>query len=226
MAHLAGHAVPLILQAVDERLLVRIPWPQAELVLQQQVVLQLLILGAQLLDGGPARAGWRCTSTLVVHGQRVWVPGQGGGRLAARGDMCAASCQARACAPLRMQAPGGGPSTPSAAQNSLLLLQHRLVRQGGGVEPCGPHGLGPPCAHAGALLRTWLAGNCASRGGDAHRHMHASCGGGGGVGGGVHAHAHAAGCVGTNPPSAGMPTAPSSSTLLLRAPLPPPSSRP
>jgi hypothetical protein len=49
-AHLARQHVALILQPVDERLCERVAWPHAELVFQEQVVLQLLVLGPQLLN--------------------------------------------------------------------------------------------------------------------------------------------------------------------------------
>mmetsp|Transcript_14857 Transcript_14857/g.43647 ORF Transcript_14857/g.43647 Transcript_14857/m.43647 type:complete len:450 (+) Transcript_14857:510-1859(+) len=69
---LAREHVALVLQAVDERLRVRVARPHAELVLQQQVMLELLVLLTQLLDG---RLNFRHDAIVL---QRVVIHGAGG----------------------------------------------------------------------------------------------------------------------------------------------------
>lgn len=142
VAHLAGQAVPFILQLVDERLRVRIPWPQAELVLQQQLMLQLLILRAQLANGRPA--GRTCARALCAWSRpRPWL-------------------RAPAALGARLRHPEALRQAQQAQPHPLLLVQHRLVPQRvdaqarpgrgasrAGTATCEPPGRGWWCSGSG-----------------------------------------------------------------------------
>eukprot|EP00955_Chlamydomonas_euryale_P076570 362716-Chlamydomonas_euryale.AAC.6 len=108
--HLAREHVALVLQAVDERLRVRVARPHAELVLQQQVMLELLVLLTQLLDGRPAAA--RARAGGVGSGMRK-----------------------RAAALLRVRGPAAaGMGTRAISRAVAAPNEHRRWREG--VQRC------------------------------------------------------------------------------------------
>lgn len=65
-AYLACKEVALILQSVDKGLCKRVSWFNTELVFEQEVVLELLILGSQLIDGSPVREKWDVVAIFML----------------------------------------------------------------------------------------------------------------------------------------------------------------